>query len=40
MNRDGWIALVVMVLTCIGVAVMVVGATHLIGAVIEWIASW
>jgi hypothetical protein len=37
MGRDGWIALGVMVLTCLGVASLVVGAVHLVRYAIAWL---
>lgn len=40
MARDGWIALAVILLACLGVGTVVVAATHGVGWIIAWIASW
>ena len=38
MSRDGWIALMVIVLACVGTATVVVAATHVVAWGIGWVA--
>ena len=40
MARDGWIALAVILLACVGVGTVVVLATHVVGWGLDWIVSW
>ena len=40
MSRDGWFALGVIVLACVGVGVTVVTAVHVVAWGIGWVATW